>query len=109
VSWKDREEMHYTQGFIHEVLRCGGIAGNTLPHKCTADTVIGGHLIPEGRVLVVSYSMQHIVCLISRAGGYNDQFVLLAAMHTCCQHAVSSQNIPFSLIDTCCAVLFPMF
>jgi len=40
------------------VLRCGGIAGMTLPHKCTADTVIGGHIIPEGRALAVSYSMQ---------------------------------------------------
>ncbi|KAF6023453.1 CYP2E1 [Bugula neritina] len=52
VSWKDREDMHYTQGFIHEVLRCGGIAGMTLPHKCTADTVIGGHIIPEGSVVL---------------------------------------------------------
>jgi len=81
VSWKDREEMHYTQGFIHEVLRCGGIAGNTLPHKCTADTVIGGHIIPEGRVLVVSYSMQHIVCLIGLFGSLDSNAHLLS---TCC-------------------------
>lgn len=47
----DRDNMPYTQAFIQEVLRYGGTAPSSLPHKCTKDTVIQGHNIPEGKFI----------------------------------------------------------
>lgn len=49
VKLSDREEMPYTQAFIHEVFRCASTAASSLPHVCSDDTEIQGQVIPAGK------------------------------------------------------------
>ena len=48
VTIADRDSMHFTHSFIHEVLRLGSTAPTSLSHCCNNETVIQGQTIPKG-------------------------------------------------------------
>lgn len=50
-----RTRCHYTMAFVHEVMRFRTITPNGVPHKTTTDTVVAGHHIPKGTIVLHPY------------------------------------------------------
>lgn len=50
VTLEHRDLLLYTEAFILETLRLFPLVPFAVPHMCTKDATIGGHLVPEGTV-----------------------------------------------------------
>ncbi|XP_063769942.1 cytochrome P450 1A1-like isoform X2 [Pseudophryne corroboree] len=58
--FEDRRELHFTEAFIHEVLRHSSFAPLTLPHCTTRDTFLNGYFIPKNTcIFVLLYQVHH--------------------------------------------------
>ncbi|XP_049630563.1 cytochrome P450 2J2-like [Suncus etruscus] len=54
-----RESMPYTHAVIHEVQRMGNIVPLNVPRAVTADTTLGGHLLPKGTMVLTNLTALH--------------------------------------------------
>jgi len=97
----DREQMHYTEATIREILRIETLVPSSVPHKALVDTELMGYKIPKDTVVIPSiYAYHYDKTIWGDAQIFRPERFLDEQGHLCLKKDVS---LPFGAGKRLCA------